>query len=130
MQKKKPNEIVARNLAELLRVTEMSKTDLSRKSGVSLRSIYYALSQERIVGIDTVDALARVFGLSGYHLQMPEFDFKAMKSGKLDALIKGYIEGDEDGRMLMEAQAKYSVKKAASANDEGDTKKKKNGSDT
>lgn len=68
-------EVLAQNINRLMeqRYRESSNRPmaLAKDAGVSLSSVQRTLSRETGASIDTVEAFARVFGLSAYQLLMP-----------------------------------------------------------
>lgn len=68
-------EVLAQNINRLMaqRYKESSNRPLalSKAAGVSLSSVQRTLSRETGATVDTVEAFARVFGLSPYQLLMP-----------------------------------------------------------
>jgi transcriptional regulator with XRE-family HTH domain len=113
MKKKTTVESLAQNLTLLMQLTNMKKPELSRKSGVSPRMIAYILNAERRATIETVDDLAKVFGLEGWHLIMPSLPKDLKTSKALQRLVENYIESSGEGRgmidMVAEREAKYGV---------------------
>jgi hypothetical protein len=68
-------EVLAQNINRLMEQRYQSSSNrplaLSKDAGVSLSSVQRTLSRETGASIDTVEAFARVFGLSAYQLLMP-----------------------------------------------------------
>lgn len=110
---KKPTvtDVVVANLRSLMAETKTSKQVLSKKSGVSERMIAYILSKERTPTVDKTDALAGVFGLKGWQLQIPGIKAAIAKDGKLENLVANYNEMSDSGRqyldLVADKEAKY-----------------------
>lgn len=68
-------EVLAQNINRLMdhRYKEAANRPmaLAKDAGVSLSSVQRTLSRETGASIDTVEAFAKVFGLSAYQLLMP-----------------------------------------------------------
>jgi transcriptional regulator with XRE-family HTH domain len=109
-----PKESLAANLALLLTLAPVDKKPidwLAAKSGISKRMIQYLLKAERIATIDTVDALAKPFGLTSWQLIMPNLEADLIKDGTLQKLIDDYTHSSAEGRQYInrvaEQEAKY-----------------------
>ncbi len=80
-------------------------TELVKRSGVSRRTVAYILKAENATSIETAEALAKPFGLEGWHLIMRNLphDLKASKS--LNTLISNYIDSGAEGRNIIDLMA-------------------------
>lgn len=104
-------ETLALNLALLMRRAGVNQVELAKKSGVSQRQISNILRRETGCSIEHADALARAFGLQGWHLIMPTLTAD-IASGAIALLIERYAAASEDGRRAIdrvaELESRYS----------------------
>jgi transcriptional regulator with XRE-family HTH domain len=71
-----PRAVLARNLRNLMatKAGPRSQTALRKKSGVAQATIGRILKQETEAGVETVDRLAKAFGLEGWQMMVPGMD--------------------------------------------------------
>ncbi len=105
-----PAENLIRNLKMLLAKTGMPKTELAKKSGIGVRTIYCILSRERGASIQMADDLAQAFRLSGWDIIRPDLDYDLAKTGHIDSLIKNYSLASPRGRETIDAVAESAPK--------------------
>jgi len=110
--KKRPNtvETLSKNLSTLLAETGMTRQELSKKSGVSLRMVGYILTQERKASIDVAEDIAHAFGLTGWQIIMPGLKSRLARSGGLDRLIGNYNQTTDTGREYIDRVAEHEAK--------------------
>ena len=81
------------------------------KGKVGKTTIHYILTRQKIAKIDTADHIARVYGLSGWHLISPTLIQDLETSPTLSKLISDYRQADPDGRrhieQVAEREARY-----------------------
>lgn len=72
----KPRAILARNLQALMRTKSGPKSQmgLGKRSGVAQATIGRILRQETAASIETVDDLAKAYGLQGWQLMVAGMD--------------------------------------------------------
>lgn len=103
------------NLQALIKTTGISQADLAAKSRISPRYIGYILAHEKIPTVRMVDALARVFGLEGWQLLVPELPTDLAANGKLARLVQNYMKSPAAARdyinHVAEQEAKYLTEK-------------------
>ena len=87
-----------RNLKMLMDKTGADVRDVSRKSGVPIRTIYSYIRQERTPTVDNADAIGRAFGLTGWQMILPNLKADLVKSGALEKLIADYQAATTEGR--------------------------------
>jgi transcriptional regulator with XRE-family HTH domain len=92
--KQMPAQTLVHNLNMLLNKTNISISELSRRSGVTGRMIHYILNGERTPSVDIAGKLAGAFGLTGWQLIMPSLPYDLAKTGELDKLIENYSHCD------------------------------------
>lgn len=113
MSVKRPatRETLARNLAALMGEMHWNQVELSKRSGVSQRQISNILRRETGCSIEHADALARAFGLQGWHLIMPTLR-KDLEAGAISLLIDRYAAASAEGRSAIdrvaELESRYS----------------------
>jgi transcriptional regulator with XRE-family HTH domain len=112
------SEAVARNLRRLMEAHRLTQVDVAKKAGVSQRHISNVLNLVNEPGIDRVDKIAKVFGLKGWQLQMPDIPDDMLLSSVVhkvfDALTQATPEGREMIGRLAEREAHYSKQKPKS----------------
>lgn len=69
-------EILAKNLRALMNDNQHSENDLHKKTGMSQSTIGRVLKGEIATKIDTVDQLARVYGLNSWQILIENLDVK------------------------------------------------------
>lgn len=103
---------VSRNLRMLLDLTmEGNQSELARQSGVSQRHISDILNGHTECTYPIAGALAAPFGLTGWHLQLPDLPKDLVASPAIARLVAAYIKADADGREFMDAAAAREAKR-------------------
>ena len=104
-------ETLARNLAMLMAEAGWNQVELSRRSGISQRQISNILRKDTGCSVEHADALARAFGLQGWHLIMPTLH-KELQAGAVALLIDRYAQASAEGRSAIdrvaELESRYS----------------------
>ena len=102
------------NVRVLQRELGVNKSELSRRSGVSLRMINYILNGEKKASIAITEQLAKAFGLSGWQLLLPTLNAEMISTGSLDQLIADFSKSSREGRdyimRIADREAKYGNK--------------------
>lgn len=84
--------------------------DLAAKCEVSYRQIHNILDGTSVPTTETVDELARAFGLRGWTLLIPDLPAELVTSPSIMRLVEAFIDADAAGRDLtlrvMESQAR------------------------
>jgi transcriptional regulator with XRE-family HTH domain len=108
-------EAVAKNLAKLMDAHRLTQQQLAKKADVAQRTISNILNASNEPGIEKINKIARVFGLEGWQLQMPNIPDDMLMSGVvhkvMDALTQATPEGREMIGRLAEREAHYSKRK-------------------
>ncbi len=96
-----PGENLARNLAYLMDKHEMSLRHVSDKTGgqVSPKTIGNMRNQVGASNIDNVEAVARVFGLQGWHLIAPNLIDDLSGETAIRSLYESYMASNKEGRL-------------------------------
>lgn len=100
-------ESLARNLRYLMDKKGWSYAQLSEKTAgeVSAKTIGNMLNQVGSPRIDNVDAVARAFGLTGWHLIMPDLLTDLENGTSIARLVEAYVHSSADGRRHIERVA-------------------------
>ena len=110
-----PRESLARNLKLLIEVSGYTDALVAERAGVSPKTIGNIKSRRHKTSLDTLDAIAKVFGLTYWHLIMPNLDRDMLKSPAISKLMDTYIHLNSTGRANVERvadmEAKYEGKK-------------------
>ncbi len=114
MANKQTVENLSRNLKMLLEIKDWKPKDLAKASGISPRTVAYAVNGEKTATIETVAALAKPFGLNGWHLIMPNLDESVLTDPAIRDLYVNYTKANKDGRKMIatvaEREATYGDK--------------------
>ncbi len=93
-----PRRTLARNLKALMNAQGMTGADVARVSGVDKKTISNLLNERFDPQLDKVEAVTRVFGLTGWQLIMPGAADNVIRDGKLQEIVESYSLTDEAGR--------------------------------
>lgn len=106
-------ESLARNLKHLLEINGMSYRDVAGKTGgaVSAKTIGNMVNSVGGANIDSVEAVAAVFGLNGWHLIAPDLISDLSGETSVRRLYESYMQSDGAGRRhilrIAEREAEY-----------------------
>lgn len=95
---------LARNLSLLMSQEGWNQVDLAKHSGVSQRQISNILRRETGCSVEHAEALARAFGLQGWHLIMPTLR-QDLQAGMVAKLIDHYAAASDAGRSAIDRVA-------------------------
>jgi len=98
-------ETLARNLRVLMDRAEWSQRDLAAQSKVSQRQISNILSMTTSCSVETAEALAKPFGLQGWHLVLPNLPVDLVQSTSIARLVSAYIAAQGPSRAFMDSLA-------------------------
>jgi transcriptional regulator with XRE-family HTH domain len=105
-------EAVGKNLKRLMEAYKLTQPQLAKKAGVAQRTISNILNATNEPGIEKINKIARVFGLQGWQLQMPNLPEGMLTDGVvtrvIDALARATPEGRQMIERLAEREAHYS----------------------
>ena len=93
--------VLSRNLRHLMKMRDWTQQDLSKKSGVSQRTISNMLTEEKVPTLDTVDKVAAAFGLNLWHMIMPKLVEDLENGSSIRGLIDDYFGSDPAGKRLI-----------------------------
>ncbi len=105
MARQSTRDNLVSNLTWLMSTTGWNQVDVAKRSDVSQKSISKILRNEMVPTIELADKLAAAFGLSGWHLIMPDLPRDLVGSTSLEKLFKDFISSDEAGRELIQHAA-------------------------
>ena len=102
---------VAKNLAMLMEAAGWNQSELGRRSEVSQRHISDILNGRSECTVPIASKLAAPFGLTGWHLLLPDLPKDLVASPAIAKLVSAYIHADEAGRTFMDAAAARETKR-------------------
>jgi transcriptional regulator with XRE-family HTH domain len=98
-------EALSKNLRTLMTIRDWTQVQLAEKSGVSQTMISSVLAERSGCSVETADALAHAFGLTGWHLLMPGLTEDLLKSKAVQKLLESYVNASPEGQTLIDAMA-------------------------
>lgn len=98
-------ESLANNVRTLMTIRGWTQVQLAEKSGISQTMISSILREQSSCSVETADAIAHAFGLTGWHLIMPGLSEDLLKSKAVQTLLESYIEASPEGKALIDAMA-------------------------
>ena len=104
MKRPATRDTLANNLRALMNEFAWNQVELSKRSGVSQRQISNILRRETGCSIEHAEAIAKAFGLEGWHLIMPTLR-RDLKTGAVAKLISNYAEATDAGRAAIDRVA-------------------------
>lgn len=96
---------LAKNLTTLMTIRGWTQTQLAEKSGVSQTMISSIKAARSGCSVETADALAHAFGLTGWHLLLPGLTEDLLKSKAVQKLLDSYVQASPEGKALIDAMA-------------------------
>ena len=110
------SDTLSTNIQHLLDTTGLTLREVERRSGVTTRMLRYVLKKKRTPTAQVLDDIASAFGLTGWHLMIPNLPTDLAKSGRLEKLMENYAASSEPGRAyidhIAEHEARYNPKSA------------------
>lgn len=104
-------EVLANNLRYMMKDRGWNQKELARASGVSQRTVSNILSEVKTPTLDTVELLAKAFGLTMWHLIMPTLidDLQSPTSIKdvYDKYFAASLEGRAHILSVSDREARY-----------------------
>ena len=108
---------LSRNVSHLMAKHGDTQATLAKRAGISQSNVYYVVATERNVRLDTVEAIASAYGLSGWHLINPNLPRDLVDSPSLSKLVDSYARTTPEGRAMFDAiaerESEYNNKKPA-----------------
>lgn len=105
-----PRKALAANVAYLMAKHGDTQATLAKRAGVTQSNVFYVVKTDRNVRLDTVEAIAAAYGLSGWHLINPKLPTDLLESPSLSRLVDSYINTSPEGRALIDAIAEREAK--------------------
>lgn len=102
---------VAKNLKALMEGADWNQSELARRSGVSQRHISDILKGHTQCTIPVANDLAAPFGLTGWHLLLPDLPKDLVGSPAIARLVAAYIKADAAGREFLDAAGEREFKR-------------------
>lgn len=93
-----PRKTLAHNLRLLMAARNMTTPDVSKAAGVDKKTINNLLHGRFDPRLEKVDAVANVFGLTGWQILIPGMAESVIEDGKLQDVVESYGLTDADGR--------------------------------
>ena len=107
--------VVIDNIKKLMRLRGDSIRDLAERSNIHKSTIGNLLSGRHKISVEAADAIARAYGLEGWHLLMPNLSDDLIQSPTISRLVQSYVAADDKGREhichVAEREAAYSQNK-------------------
>lgn len=111
MARQSTRDNLVSNLRWLMQATNWNQVELAKRSTVSQKSISKILRGEMVPTIELADKLAAAFGLSGWHIIMPDLPRDLVGSTTIEKLFKDFVLSDDDGREMLLRMAAREAKR-------------------
>jgi transcriptional regulator with XRE-family HTH domain len=98
MARKSTRDNLVTNLRWLMDEAGWTQMELQARSGVSQKSISKILGRKMVPTIDLADKLAAAFGLSGWHIIMPDLPRDLSTNTAIEKLFRDYLASSQRGR--------------------------------
>lgn len=79
-----------------------TQASLAKRAGVSQSNVYYVVSSDRHVRLDTVEAISYAYGLGGWQLINPDLPQSLIDSPALSRLVSAYAQASDEGRRFLD----------------------------
>lgn len=96
--KKSAKDILAANLRMLMNTAKHSEAALAKLAGVDPTTINNILNRNNAAKIDSVQAVAKAYGLDTWKLLVENMAEAVGHNGELGTIISAYAKTDETGR--------------------------------
>jgi transcriptional regulator with XRE-family HTH domain len=93
-----PKVTLARNLRLLVKASGRTSPEIARDAGVDAKTMNNMLHGRYDPRPEKVDQVAKVFGLTGWQLLIPNLPGDMVANGRLERVIADYVAADPDGR--------------------------------
>ena len=94
---KNVREILSQNMRILMIERGLSATELGKRADISHKAIYLYLNQEKVPGIDKVEAIAKVLGVTPWQLLAP-----GMLDKKTGVLLDRYSKSTPEAQAFID----------------------------
>jgi transcriptional regulator with XRE-family HTH domain len=110
-----PRQVLAANLKELLQIHELTAPTVAKRAGIDPKSMNNMLNARFEPRRENVDAVAKVFGLTGWQLIRKNLTKDMPKAAEIEKLIERYTEATPEQRetimKVADMSATYKTKK-------------------
>lgn len=112
---KSSHEIIAINIKRLMTHYKLTQVELSKKTGVSQKTISNMINPGSVGGITTqsLEKVSEYFKIEPYHLMISDFPIEELTSTRIDRIIEFYVKASAAGReninRIAETEAHYSL---------------------
>lgn len=96
-------DTLATNIKTLMTLRGWTQVQLAEKSGVSQTMISSVTGAKSGCSVETAEAIAHAFGLTGWHLLMPGLTEDLLKSKAVQKLLESYVDATPEGRAFIDA---------------------------
>ena len=93
-----PRVTLARNLKLLMEARKLGTPEVAKQSGVDKKTINNLLHGRFDPRLDKVEAVAQVFGLTGWQIIMPGMAESVIEDGQLQNVVEAYTATNAQGR--------------------------------
>lgn len=108
-----PRDSLIRNIDYLMRAEKLSEAALAKRSGIAQKTINNIRNGISAPTLDTIEALAAAFNLSGWHIIMPGLPEELIAGKSIERLCRAYVAASEKGRSYIdhvaEREATYGI---------------------
>jgi len=109
--------VLAENVRRLYLDLGWSQVELARRAGLAQKTVNDLLNYGRTVKktptLATVESIAAAFGISPWHLQIPDLPLDLLKGQRVDKLVENFRDSSELGRenvlRIAESEVRYQV---------------------
>jgi transcriptional regulator with XRE-family HTH domain len=98
---------LARNLRALMKSEDINQTEIARRTrgAIKQKTVSNILRGEHSPKMETIDTIAAVFGLKGWHLTMDYLPEDLDRLKRLTRLIDNYVASAPNGKAFIETTA-------------------------
>lgn len=125
MRKKRQStqENFRENLRKLIALYGISQREVARRTNgqVSDRYVGMILKGDYVPTIEVAQHIGEAFGLTGWHMIMPDLPLELARTGKLEKLISGFANTPADTQAYIAAVIEREALPPQEPDDNGDT---------
>ena len=92
----RPNtrDSLAANLRLLMDMAHLDQPKLAKLSGVSQKTISNMVNRRTAPTLDKVEAVANAFGLTAWHLILPDLPKELVSGGRIEQMVSRYLHAN------------------------------------
>lgn len=98
---------LATNVRFLMADRGWNQVQTAKKAGVSQKSVSNILNRRKDAQLSVIEKLATAFGLSAWHLILPDLDKEIIGNGRVDRLLLDYMRASASGRDIISRIAEH-----------------------